>query len=155
LVLTIRPGQIVSAAKPFCIFIVFILGGTMIKDEAYYNSLTEQIIGCAYTVGNSLGCGFLEKVYENALAIELTASGLNVETQKPISVYYTGKVVGEYFADMIVDDEIIVELKAVKTIENIHFAQCQNYLKATGKKLGLIINFGEEKVKVRRVANGI
>ena len=127
----------------------------MVKDKAYFDVLAESIVSCAYKVGRVLGCGFLEKVYENALAIELTDSGLSVEAQKPISVHYAGQVVGEYFADMIVDDEIIVELKAVKAIENIHFAQCQNYLKATGMKLGLIINFGEEKVKVRRVANGI
>jgi GxxExxY protein len=127
----------------------------MIKDKVYYDNLTELIIHCAYKVGNNLGSGFLEKVYENALVIELAASGLNVETQKPILVLYAGEVVGEYFADILVDDDIIIELKAVKAIENIHFAQCQNYLKATGKKLGLIINFGEEKVRVRRVANGV
>ena len=127
----------------------------MVKDKAYYDSLTETIIACAFKVGNGLGCGFLEKVYENSLSIELVASGLNVETQKPIKVHYAGRVVGEYFADMIVEDDIVVELKAVRAIENIHFAQCQNYLKATGKKLALLINFGEEKVKIRRVANGI
>ena len=127
----------------------------MIKDDAYYKSLTEQIIGCAYTVGNNLGCGFLEKVYEKALAIELVDSGLSIETQEPIKVYYSGNVVGEYFADIVVEDEIILELKAVKKIENIHFAQCQNYLKATGKKLGLLINFGGERIQVKRVANGV
>ena len=127
----------------------------MIKDGAYYKSLTEQIIGCAYTVGNNLGCGFLEKVYEKALAIELVDSGLSIETQEPIKVYYSGNVVGEYFADIVVEDEIILELKAVKKIENIHFAQCQNYLKATGKKLGLLINFGGERIQVKRVANGV
>ena len=127
----------------------------MIKDEAYYKSLTKQIIGCAYTVSNNLGCGFLEKVYENSLAIELIASKLKVQTQKPITIFYVGQVVGEYFADLLVEDEIIIELKAVKTIENIHFAQCQNYLKATGKKLGLVLNFGGERVQVKRVANGV
>jgi len=127
----------------------------MVKDKAYYDSLTEEIIGCAYKVGTALGSGFLEKVYENALAIELTDTGLIVETQKPIKVFYQEQTVGEYFADMLVENDIIVELKAVKAIENIHFAQCQNYLKATGKKLGLVINFGGEKVNVRRVVNGI
>ena len=117
--------------------------------------MTEQIIGCAYTVSNNLGCGFLEKVYENSLAIELIASKLKVQTQKPITIFYAGQVVGEYFADLLVEDEIIMELKAVKTIENIHFAQCQNYLKATGKKLGLVLNFGGERVQVKRVANGV
>jgi len=127
----------------------------MIKDKVYYDSLTELIISCAFKVSNTLGCGFLEKVYENALAIELTDSGLSVETQKRIQVRYKEQIVGEYFADMLIDNDIILELKAVKSIENIHFAQCQNYLKATGKKLGLLINFGAEKVNVRRVANGI
>jgi len=127
----------------------------MIKDKAYFDSLTELIISCAFKVSNVLGGGFLEKVYENALLIELVAAGLNVETQKPIQVSYKDQVIGEYFADMVIEDDIILELKATKAIENIHFAQCQNYLKATGKKLGLVINFGAEKVKIRRVANGI
>jgi len=127
----------------------------MVRDKAYYDALVDSIVSCAYKVGRILGCGFLEKVYENALKIELTASGLKIETQKPIKVYYEGQVVGDYYADILVADDIVLELKAVKTIENIHFAQCQNYLKATGKKLGLVINFGEEKVKVRRVVNGI
>ena len=127
----------------------------MIKDKSYYDSLTESIISCAYKVSNHLGSGFLEKVYENALAIELISSGMSIETQKPIKVHYEGQVVGEYFADMIVDDDVILELKAVKAIEAIHFAQCQNYLKATGKKLGLLINFGGERVNVRRVVNGL
>ncbi len=127
----------------------------MVRDKAYYDALVDSIVSCAYKVSRTLGCGFLEKVYENSLNIELTAAGLNIETQKMIKVHYEGQIVGDYYADMIVEDEIVVELKAVKAIENIHFAQCQNYLKATGKKLGLVINFGEEKVKVRRVANGI
>ena len=127
----------------------------MVKDKVYYDSLTELIISCAYKVGNNLGSGFLEKVYENALAIELTSSGLNIETQKPINVHYDGQIVGEYFADRIVNDDIILELKAVKAFEAIHFAQCQNYLKATVKKLGLLINFGGDRVKVRRVVNGL
>ena len=127
----------------------------MVKDKAYYDSLTEQIIHCAFTVSNILGCGFLEKVYENALVRELVGSGLSVETQKPIKVIYRGQIVGNYVTDVIVEDIIILELKALKNIENIHLAQCQNYLKATGIKLGLIINFGEEKVKVRRIVNGL
>ena len=127
----------------------------MAKDKAYYDALSKLIISCAYNVGRVLGSGFLEKVYENALAIELATAGLKVETQKRISVSYKEQIVGEYFADMLVSGDIILELKAVRAIENIHFAQCQNYLKATGVKLGLLINFGEEKVKIRRVANGI
>jgi GxxExxY protein len=127
----------------------------MMKDKAYYDALATLIISCAYKVGRVLGSGFLEKVYENALVIELMDCGLNVETQTPIQVLYQEQIVGEYFADIIVDNDVVLELKAVKAIESIHFAQCQNYLKATGKKLGMVINFGEEKVKIRRVANGI
>ncbi len=127
----------------------------MVKDKAYYDRLTEQVIGCAFLVGNTLGHGFLEKVYENALALELRKSGLTVETQKAVSVFYCGVVVGDYVADFIIEDDLIVELKAVSSLQNIHFAQCQNYLKATGIKLGLVINFGSEKVEVRRVSNGV
>ena len=127
----------------------------MIKDKAYYDSLTDLIINCAYKVGSNLGNGFLEKVYENALVIELTSCGINIEAQKPIEVRYKRQIVGEYFADIIVEDDVILELKAVKAIEPIHFTQCQNSLKATGKKLGLLINFGGERVKVRRVVNGL
>ena len=127
----------------------------MVKDKTYFNALTDQIVSCAYQVGRVLGPGFLEKVYEKALTIELFQAGLKIETQKQIHVHYKEHVIGEYFADMVVEDEIIIELKATKAIESIHFAQCQNYLKATGMKLGLVINFGEEKVKIRRVANGI
>ncbi|APG26643.1 GxxExxY protein [Syntrophotalea acetylenivorans] len=125
----------------------------MVREVAYHDSLTEQIIGCAYSVGNALGEGFLEKVYENALAHELEKTGLKVSRQEPITVVYDGVVVGDYFADMIVEEEIIIELKAVKNIDNSHLAQCINYLKATGKKLALLINFGNSRVQVKRVIN--
>jgi GxxExxY protein len=142
------------ATSPWSLSFIFQEGEKM-KDKAYYDALATLIISCAYNVSRVLGSGFLEKVYENALVIELIDCGLNVETQKPIQVLYQDHIVGEYFADIIVDDDVVLELKAVKAIESIHFAQCQNYLKATGKKLGMVINFGEEKVKIRRVANGI
>lgn len=125
----------------------------MVRDVAYYNSLTEQIIGCAYSVGNVLGEGFLEKVYENALAHELEKTGLKVSRQESVKVFYDGIVVGDYFVDLIVDEKIIIELKAVKNIDNSHLAQCINYLKATGKKLALLINFGNSRVQVKRVIN--
>ena len=125
----------------------------MVRDVAYYNSLTEQIIGCAYSVANVLGEGFLEKVYENALAHELEKTGLKVSRQESVKVFYDGIVVGDYFVDLIVDEEIIIELKAVKNIDNSHLAQCINYLKATGKKLALLINFGNSRVQVKRVIN--
>lgn len=122
-------------------------------DETYLNSLTEQIIGCAYTVSNKLGCGFLEKVYENALCHQITKSGLSALPQQPIQVQYDGIVVGEYYADLIVEKEVLIELKAVKSLDPSHFAQCMNYLKATGRRICLLINFGAEKIEVRRIVN--
>lgn len=104
-------------------------------------------------VGNSLGCGFLEKVYENALRIELEKDGLKVRQQNPINVIYDGQTVGEYFADLMVEEEIIVEMKAVKRLEDVHLAQCLNYLKATGLKICLLINFGGTRVKIKRIVN--
>jgi len=85
----------------------------------------------------------------------LANAGLSYTSQQPLHVYFKDQIVGDYFADFVVEGDIILELKAVRAIEKIHFAQCQNYLKATGIKLGLLINFGEEKVRIRRVANGI
>ena len=125
----------------------------MIKDEAYFNSITEQIIGCAYEVGKVLGSGFLEKVYERALTHELQKVGLDVACQYPIKIFYDGIDIGDYFADLVVGNEIIVELKTVKNIEGIHLAQCLNYLKATNMKLALLINFGNKSVQVKRVVN--
>ena len=116
-----------------------------------YNKLSERIIGCAFKVYNILGCGFLEKVYENSLAHELRKESLSVDQQKPIKVIYDGIVVGEYIADLLVESVIILELKALKEIDNIHEAQLLNYLKATGLKLGLILNFGQPKLQIRRM----
>ncbi len=115
------------------------------------NSLTEIIIGCAFKVGNTLGCGFLEKVYENALAIELRKAGLQVEQQKKVAVLYDGAIVGDYEADFIVNDLVIVELKAVRDLNQVHRAQCHNYLRATAMKLCLLINFGNPRVEVKRI----
>ena len=125
----------------------------MVHDESYHNSITEQIIGCSYKVANHLGIGFLEKVYENALCHEIGKSGLTFVQQRPINVIYKGMVVGEYFVDLLVQNEIVVELKAVKSLDASHFAQCMNYLRATGKRVGLLINFGAQKVEIRRVVN--
>ena len=115
------------------------------------NQITEKIIGCAFTVGNKLGCGFLEKVYENALVYELRKAGLRVEPQFRINVYYDGIVVGEYWADLLVEECVIVELKAIRTIGEKEIAQCLNYIKATKLTLCLLINFGNPKVEVKRV----
>lgn len=113
------------------------------------SEITEIIIGCAYRVHNELGSGFLEKVYENALALELVESGLQVKQQEPISVYYHQKLVGEYFADLVVEDRILVELKAIRSLALEHEVQLVHYLAATGKEDGLLINFGSS-VEVKR-----
>ena len=115
-----------------------------------YQELTEKIIGCAYRVYNTMGFGFLESVYEKCLLIELKKEGLKAESQKPITVYYRGEVVGEFVADIIVEDTIIVELKSVRRIINAYEIQLVNYLVATGKDVGLIVNFGESKVQIKR-----
>jgi len=113
--------------------------------------VTERIIGCAYTVANTLGAGFLEKVYENALT-ELRRAGLNVEQQHPIPVKYSGQLVGDFYADILVEDKVIVELKTVRSFEDIHLAQVLNYLKATGLRTGLLLNFAMSKIEVKRVS---
>jgi GxxExxY protein len=115
------------------------------------NQITEAVIGAAYKVANTLGSGFLEKVYENALAIEIRKSGLQIVQQHPINVKYENIVVGEFVADLLVQAEILVELKAVKVLDEIHLAQCLNYLKATGLRVCLLINFGNPKVEVKRI----
>ncbi len=115
------------------------------------NHLTEKIIGCAFEVSNVLGCGFLEKVYENALVQELKAAGLSVQAQYSISVHYKGTVVGNFFADILVEKCILVELKALCYLDGNHQAQCLNYLKASGLNLCLLINFGKPKVEIKRI----
>ena len=113
------------------------------------DDLTEKIIGCAYKVHNTLGPGFLERVYENALRIELEKLGLRVKQQEPINVIYDGQIVGEYYADLWVNESVIVELKAVQVLVKEHEVQLVNYLTATGVDAGLLINFGPS-VQVRR-----
>jgi GxxExxY protein len=115
------------------------------------NQITEKVIGCAYSVSNGLGSGFLEKVYENALAHEIRKAGLHVAQSEPLTVRYDGVVVGEYEADLFVEGCVIVELKAVQGLDDVHLAQCLNYLKATGLQICLLINFGKPKLEIRRV----
>ncbi len=115
-----------------------------------FKEMTETIIGCAYRVYNKMGFGFLESVYEKCLLIELCKAGLDAESQKPITVYYENEIVGEFVADFIVNDTIILELKSVKRIIKAHEVQLVNYLVATGKPVGLILNFGEKKVEIKR-----
>jgi GxxExxY protein len=113
------------------------------------DDLTQKIIGCAYKVHNTLGSGFLEKVYENALRIELEKQGLRVRQQEPISVTYDGHVVGEYYVDLWVDERVVVELKAAQTLAKEHEVQLVNYLTATRIDSGLLLNFGPS-VQVKR-----
>ncbi len=115
--------------------------------------ITEEIIGKAFKVSNTLGAGFLEEVYENALAIELRKSGLSVNQQYPIPVHYQGKIVGEYFADLYVEKFVIVELKTIKALEDNHLVQVLNYLRGTKNSSAILINFGSPKVQIKRVIN--
>lgn len=124
------------------------------KTEDEINQITERIIGAAFSVSNTLGCGFLEKVYENAMGVELADMGIFHRQQHAIQVYYRNVVVGEYIADLLVEEEIVVELKAVKGLETIHQAQLMNYLKACKRRFGLLLNFGKPKVEIKRLLNG-
>lgn len=109
-----------------------------------HEELTNAIICAYYNVYNTLGHGFLEKVYENALVVELKKSGLSVTQQEAVKVFYDGAQVGDYFADITVNGLVILELKAVEALKNEHFAQLTNYLKATDKEVGLLLNFGRK-----------
>ena len=113
--------------------------------------LTSQILGAAFKVANALGPGFLEKVYENALAHELGKSALDVQRQHGLDVYYDGISVGHFVVDLIVERNVLVELKACKGLEDIHIAQCLNYLTATKMETCLLINFGKPKIEIRRL----
>jgi GxxExxY protein len=114
------------------------------------NELTYKINGAIFEVNQVLGSGFLEKVYENALMVELKLRGLGAKAQVPVTVDYKGENVGEYFADIVVENQIIIELKAVDTLQKIHQAQLLNYLKATGYKVGLLVNFTHPKAEIKR-----
>lgn len=112
--------------------------------------LTYQIRAAIFAVSNELGSGYLEKVYENALAIELSQMGLQVSTQTPLQVNYKGQIVGDFVVDILVNDQILLELKAIKSLNAEHEAQIINYLKATGIKVGLLVNFGQPKAQIKR-----
>jgi GxxExxY protein len=115
------------------------------------DSLVERVVGAAYEVSNVLGAGFLEKVYQRALVRELVLRGLNVTCQATFPVGYMGQRVGEYVADLLIEDKLIVELKCVDQFANEHLAQCINYLKASGIKLALLINFQKPRVEWKRI----
>ncbi len=125
----------------------------MSTDDQTINGVTAKIIECAYTVSHTLGVGFLETVYRNALVRELLKNGLEVCKHHGIPVYYDHVVVGEYVADMVVEGCVVVELKAVRALEEVHLAQCLNYLKATGMHLCLLINFGDPRITVKRIVH--
>lgn len=122
-------------------------------DRAELDAITHDIIGAAQTVSSILGSGFLEKVYENALCLELRARGLRFEQQPTVPVRYKGQIVGEYVPDLLVEERIVVELKAVHMTERVHHAQCVHYLRATSYRVCLLFNFGTASLSVRRIVN--
>jgi len=115
------------------------------------NDITYEIRGAVFEVNNVLGSGFLEKVYENSLLIEIKTRGLKAESQVPLKVTYKDEIVGDYFADIIVEDQVLIELKVVEKLKKIHEAQLLNYLKATGIQVGLLVNFKSETVEIKRL----
>ncbi len=119
------------------------------------NDLTYAIRGAIFEVNKVLGPGFLEKVYEEALLSELRGRDLKAESQVPIEVSYKGKVVGEYFADILVEDKVIIEIKTAENIDKVHQAQLLNYMKATGIKVGLLVNFRHSKAEIKRMVSDL
>lgn len=119
------------------------------------NDLTYQINGAIFEVSRILGSGFLEKVYENALIVELRKRGIAAENQVPIRVLYKNETVGDYFADILVQNKVIIELKAVENLSKLHQAQMLNYLKATGIQVGLLVNFKHPKAEIKRMVFGL
>ena len=124
------------------------------EKRKHLDRVTAKIIGAAQRVSSALGIGFFEKVNENALAIELRKGGVLVKQQPLLKVFYEGEIIGEYAADLIVENEIVVELKAVRALDNVHQAQCMNYLRATKLKVCLLLNFGTSRLQVKRIVNG-
>ena len=124
-------------------------------NEFLYKELSYKIIGLAMEVHRELGPGFLEKVYENALMVLFEDNNINVKQQEKIKIKFRNKIIGDYIADIIVEDLIILELKSSKSINPIYKAQLSNYLKATNKKVGIILNFGKRSLEVERVVNSM
>ena len=121
------------------------------KVELLEKDLTEKVIGVCFEVSNELGGGFLESVYQKALIIALTEKGLNAKEQAPLSVTFRGQTVGDFYADILVENRLIMELKAVKALSPDHEAQLMNYLKASGIKVGLLVNFGRKRLEWKRL----
>jgi len=126
----------------------------MNTDERGFELLTEQVLGAVFDMSNTLGAGFLEKVYERALLTELRLRGIRATSQASFAVTYKGHPVGEYFADILVEDVLVVELKCVERLVNEHAAQCLNYLRASGRTLCLLVNFQRPKVEWKRIVYG-
>ena len=124
-------------------------------DEASLNDLSRQVIGRAFTVLNTLGAGFLEKVYENALALELRAVGLTVDQQHGLTVTYRNQIIGQYYIDLLVDNALLVELKTVQAFDDSHRLQCLNYLKASGLHLCLLLNFAKPRLEIKRIVHAL
>lgn len=114
------------------------------------DELTEKIIGCAYEVSNALGSGFPESIYEKALHYQAIKTGLKSERQYQMKVYFDGILMGEFFADLLVQEKILVEIKAVRVLDELHVSQAMNYLKASGMPICLLVNFGRPKIEIRR-----
>jgi len=123
-------------------------------ERGFFDSLTERVLGAVFEVSNTLGCGFLEKVYERALLRELALRGIRAADQVSFAVTYKDHPVGEYFADILVEDVLVVELKCVERLANEHTAQCLNYLRASGRTLCLLVNFQKPKVEWKRIVQG-
>ncbi len=124
---------------------------TIEGDDYPEQDLTGRILECAFAVHNTLGAGFLEKVYANALGIEMQTHGVPFETEVALKVKYRGSVVGDYIADIIADHRVLVELKACAALDSVHVAQVLNYLRASGIRVGLLLNFGRPKLEYRRL----
>ena len=118
---------------------------------AELDALTEKILGAAFTVANALGHGFLEAIYKNAFTEELIALNCRVAAEKPFPVRYRGKLMGNYFADLVIEDRVIVEVKAIDALARVHHAQLLNYLKASGLPVGLLLNFGTPSLQMKRI----
>lgn len=124
------------------------------NDKYPHEEITRAILGCAFDVINGLGAGFLESVYEKAMVIALKEKGLSVQSQYPVQVYFHGQCVGDFYPDLLVEEKVIVELKAVRTISPEHQAQVINYLHATGLDVALLINFGNSRLEYKRLSRG-
>jgi GxxExxY protein len=129
------------------------MGGTMINEQYKYSAITEKIIGCAMNVHNELGNGFQEVIYQRALAIEMRKAGIGFAREVQMPVHYQGEEIGTRRADFLVEGKVMVELKALTSLEDVHLAQALNYLEAYGLEIGLLINFGAKRLQFRRLTN--